>query len=192
MNLNDGSYRPYRKPNDELLYVHSESNHPPVIIKQLPLSIEKRLRSLSSSKEIFEEASKAYQEALERSGYKHTLKYEEELGGKRKRNRRRNVLWFNPPYSKSVATNVGKYFLKLIEKHFPKHHRLHKIFNKNTVKVSYSCMPNVKSSVNKHNKKVLKNENEGLNHNEPARTCNCPRDTECPFDNRCLEKDVQY
>jgi len=192
MNLNDGSYRPYRKPNDELLYVHSESNHPPVIIKQLPLSIEKRLRSLSSSKEIFEEASKAYQEALERSGYKHTLKYEEELGGKRKRNRRRNVLWFNPPYSKSVATNVGKYFLKLIEKHFPKHHRLHKIFNKNTVKVSYSCMPNVKSSVNKHNKKVLKNENEGLNNNEPARTCNCPRDTECPFDNRCLEKDVQY
>ena len=53
-------------------------------------------------------------------------------------------------------------------------------------------MPNVKSSVNKHNKKVLKNENEGLNNNEPARTCNCPRDTECPFDNRCLEKDVQY
>ena len=85
MNLNDGSYRPYRKPNDELLYVHSESNHPPVIIKQLPLSIEKRLRSLSSSKEIFEEASKAYQEALERSGYKHTLKYEEELGGKQKK-----------------------------------------------------------------------------------------------------------
>ena len=55
MNLNDGSYRPYRKPNDETVYIHAKSNHPPNIVKQLPISIEERLRTLSSSKEIFED-----------------------------------------------------------------------------------------------------------------------------------------
>ena len=191
MNLNDGSYRPYQKPNDELMYIHSESNHPPAIIKQLPLSIEKRLKTLSSSKEIFDEAAKPYQKALERNGYKHILKYEEDSGAT-KRNRKRNIIWFNPPYSKSVTTNVGRYFLQLVEKHFPKHNKLHKIFNKNTIKVSYSCLPNVKSSVNKHNKKVLRKVNEDTNSNEPVKTCSCPRNTECPLNNCCYEKDIQY
>ena len=57
LNLNDGSYRPYKKPNDETNYIHVNSDHPPSILKQLPVSIEKRLSSLSSSKEIFEEAA---------------------------------------------------------------------------------------------------------------------------------------
>ena len=193
MNLNDGSYRPYHKPNDELMYIHSESNHPPAIIKQLPLSIEERLRTLSSSKYIFDEAARPYQEALERSGYNHILKYEDDSGATKhkKCNRRRKIIWFNPPYSKSVSTNVGRYFLNLVEKHFPKHNKLHKIFNKNTIKVSYSCMPNVKSSVNKHNKKILKKGRE-TNNNEPVKTCSCPRNTECPLDNCCYEKDLQY
>ena len=184
MNLNDGPYRPYHKQNDELMYIHSESNHPPAIIKQLPLSIEKRLKTLSSSKEIFDEAAKPYQKTLERNGYKHILKYEEDSGAT-KRNRKRNIIWFNPPYSKSVTTNVGRYFLQLVEKHFPKHNKLYKIFNKNTIKVSYSCLPNVKSSVNKHNKKVLRKVKEGTSSNEPVKTCSCPRNTECPLDNCC-------
>ena len=57
LNLNDGSYRPYKKPNDETDYIHVNSDHPPSILKQLPVSIEKRLSPLSSSKEIFEEAA---------------------------------------------------------------------------------------------------------------------------------------
>ena len=61
MNLSDATYRPYHKPNDEIMYIHNESNHPPAIIKHLPLSIESRLRTISSSKEIFDEASKTYQ-----------------------------------------------------------------------------------------------------------------------------------
>ena len=49
-NLNDGSYRPYHKQNDEINYIHTESNHPLNIIKQLPLAIEKRLSNISPSK----------------------------------------------------------------------------------------------------------------------------------------------
>ena len=48
LNLNDGSYRPYKKPNEETNYIHVNSDHPPSILKQLPKSIEKRLSSLSS------------------------------------------------------------------------------------------------------------------------------------------------
>ena len=33
LSLNDGSYCPYRKPNSQLLYINSQSNHPPSIIR---------------------------------------------------------------------------------------------------------------------------------------------------------------
>ena len=34
-NLNNGSYRPYRKPNDETHHIYVRSDHPPSITKQL-------------------------------------------------------------------------------------------------------------------------------------------------------------
>ena len=33
LNLNDGSYRPYRKPNEETTYIHVNSDHPSSVIK---------------------------------------------------------------------------------------------------------------------------------------------------------------
>ena len=63
-NLNDGSYRPYRKPNDETHYIHIQSDHPPSITKQLPRSIEKRLSQLSSSKDIFYKTAPYYEQRL--------------------------------------------------------------------------------------------------------------------------------
>ena len=38
LNLNDGSYRPYKKPNEETNYIHVNSNHPPSILKHFPPS----------------------------------------------------------------------------------------------------------------------------------------------------------
>ena len=67
-NLEDGSFRPYRKPDDETMYIHVESDHPPNIIKQLPISIEKRLSTISSSEEVFEQSKGHYQEALRKNG----------------------------------------------------------------------------------------------------------------------------
>ena len=51
LNLKDGSYRPNKKPNDETNYIHVNSDYPTSILKQLSMSIEKRLSYLSSSKE---------------------------------------------------------------------------------------------------------------------------------------------
>ena len=39
-NLNNGSYRPYRKPNDETHNICLHSDQPPPITKQLPRAIE--------------------------------------------------------------------------------------------------------------------------------------------------------
>ena len=40
-NLDNGSYRPYRKPNEETNYIHVSSDHPSSIIKEIPRSSEK-------------------------------------------------------------------------------------------------------------------------------------------------------
>ena len=42
LNLNDGTYRPFYKPNEETNYIHVESDHPPQIINKIPRSIEKK------------------------------------------------------------------------------------------------------------------------------------------------------
>ena len=42
-NLNNSMSKPYKKPNDLLLYIKKSSNHPSQIIKQLPKIINNRL-----------------------------------------------------------------------------------------------------------------------------------------------------
>ena len=41
-------------------------------------------------------------------------------------------------------------FLNLIDQQFPQDRKFHKIFNRNNMKVSYSCMQNVKSAISSH------------------------------------------
>ena len=75
LDLEEGTFRPYIKPNDKPCYVHSLSNHPPSIIKNIPISINKRLSKISSKKEYFDKAAEIYQEELKNKGYKHKLEY---------------------------------------------------------------------------------------------------------------------
>ena len=69
--------------------------------------------------------------------------------------RQSNVIWFNSPYSDSIETNIGKEFFRLLSKHFPSHLKLRKICNKNCVKLTYSCMPNVAAIIFSCNKELL-------------------------------------
>ena len=101
--------------------------------------------------------------------------------------RKRNIIWFNPPSSRSVSTNVAKYFLELINIHFPVNHASRKLFNRNNLKVSYSCMCNMKSIINTHNKNVL---NANIQPNK--RRCNCPRETTCLLKGDCLSENTLY
>ena len=164
-------------------YINAKSNHPPniIIIKQLPLSVEKRLQTLSSNEPIFNKAEKHYQETLDMCGYKHKLQYSEVLHKRNNNgNRKQNIIWFNTPHSKIVSTNIGKCFLSLLNKHFPKKHKYHELFNRLNVKTSYSCMPNVNSAIHNHNKSIPQ-ETETIN-----KSCNCVKDDFCPLDNLCL------
>ena len=55
--LNTGSYRPYRKPNNDTGYINAKSNHPPSILKQIPAAISKQISINSSNKQIFQKAA---------------------------------------------------------------------------------------------------------------------------------------
>ena len=74
-NLKDGTFRPYHKPDDQIQYIHTESNHPPNIIKHIPASIETRLSNLSSTEIIFRESTTHYENNLRQSGYNKKLTY---------------------------------------------------------------------------------------------------------------------
>ena len=140
-NLNNSTYQPYKKEDYQLLYINTSSNHPPSIIKQTPTSISRRLSDNSSNEEIFNTAKTEYETALKNSGHSAPLSFTHRKPPKRQR--KRNIIWFNPPYSKNVKTNIGKIFIKLINKHFPRSSDLHKIFDRNTLKLSYSCTENM-------------------------------------------------
>ena len=129
-------------------------NHLHAIIKELPKMMNERLSELSCNQEEFNKAKPLYEEALSESNYKVSLKFEKPQYNI-KRNRLRKVMWFNPPSSQNVKTNIGEIFLKLVKQHFPKHHKLNKIFNKNTLKLSYCCMKNMSGIIKQHNVNIL-------------------------------------
>ena len=155
--LNTGSYRPYRKSNNDTRYINAKSNHPPSILKQIPAAISKRISINSSNKQIFQKPAPCYNNILKDCGYTEKFQFQqyEHQQTQPRRNRSRNIIWFNPPFSSNVETNVARKFLKLVKKHFSKH-RYHKIFNKNNIKVSYSCMDNMEKLVKKHNNNLLR------------------------------------
>ena len=55
------------------------------------------------------------------------------------------------------------------------------------MKISYSCMPNMKSRINIHNKKVAK-----AIPSAQARTCNCINKSKYPLNNKCLSNNILY
>ena len=186
--LSTGKYKPYRKPNDDPLYIHKHSNHPPSILRQLPASINKRISTLSSDKQVFDDAVQTYQNALGHSNFSHKLEYMPHVTQQPRRNRQHNIIWFNPPFSKNVKTNIARSFLKLVDTHFPIGNKLHKIFNRNTVKVSYSCMSNVKSIITSHNTRIIRKSQP----QDSAENCNCRNKHACPLQNKCMSKDIVY
>ena len=191
LDLNSGIYKPYIKPNYQPIYINKKSNHPPSIIKNIPAAVNRRLSNISANEDVFKGAIPPYQEALNKAGYEHQLSYQPKTNlGNSRRNRPRNITWFNPPFSRNVATNVGAKFLKTIDSCFPPSHPLAKIINRNTVKVSYRCMPNMGKVIAQHNMKVAK-QNSAAQPIPPC--CNCRGGpTNCPVEGACLTDGVVY
>ena len=106
---------------------------------------------------MFETAAPIYREALAKSGYEYELKFDPDAANPRSkaRNRKRNILWYKPPFNLSVKSNIASDFLKLLDRSFLHGHPLRKLLNRNTVKVSYSCNPNMEKIITSRNSKLL-------------------------------------
>ena len=185
-NLITGLYTPYKKPSDNLLHINTSSDHPPQIIKHLTNSITKRLCEHSANEQVFKTVKPIYENASHKSGYKSSFKHSEEIHQYNSKKRTRNIIWFNPPFSQTVKTNVAKSFFRLLDKHFPKSHSSCKIFNRNTIKVSYSCINIVSQIIKQHNKNVP---NKKENQTNPR---NCRNKNECPLNENSKVQNVTY
>ena len=152
--LNDSIYRPFHKPNEETTDIHVRSDHLRNYQENSKINWKKNYPVIFNKGNIwkFERLLWAASTAMR---IWRKLNYTEENNEIIPKSRKSIILWFNSPYSKSVKTNIGKFFLRLISKHFPPTHKYRKIFNKNNIKISYSYMSNIKSKVSIHNKKVL-------------------------------------
>ena len=78
MDLQKDQFKPYRKPGDKPMYVSFLNNHPPGVLKNIPLGINKLLCEISSSKEVFLEAIPPYQKELDDWGYQYKRVWMEE------------------------------------------------------------------------------------------------------------------
>ena len=190
LDLKSEKHSPYMKEGNTPIYVHKQSNHPPSIIKNIPESINKRLSEISSDKECFDKAKDAYQDALNKCGHNYNLSYKVPIPKASRQNQRhRNITWFNPPYSQNVETKIGKCFLKLVDLHFPKSNPLHKIFNRNSLNLSYSCMSNVKTIISSHNKAQI---SKPVAQSEEVAGCNCRKKDSCPLEGNCKIQNIVY
>ena len=89
-------------------------------------------------------------------------------------------------HNKSAQNNIRKIFLNLI-KNRPPHHKFHKLFNKNAVKISYSSTWNIKTIINFHNEEILFSKKSTW-----QRTCNYLNKDTCPLDQKCLTTNIVY
>ena len=193
------SYEVYHKPNSNTNYVHSKSNHPASVLKNMSANTEQRISKLCSTEEFFDQHKNYYNEILKKSGHGHDLQYEKSPRKAKKRTRTRKTVWYNPPFCKSVKTKIGQEFFRILDKHFaepkpdpktglkPFRTGLNLFINKNTIKLSFSTVNNIARVFSLHNKKVDKKPD-----NPTEKTCSCPRTKVCPVGGKCLTRNVVY
>ena len=77
LTIKNQEHKPYMKKNSKLQYLDVRSNHPPIIKKSIASGVEKRLSTIFSSKKVFNEDIRSYQEALDKADHKHKLTFQE-------------------------------------------------------------------------------------------------------------------
>ena len=85
-----------------------------------------------------------------------------------------------------MSTNVGKRFLQPLRHLFARSKKLHKIFNEDTVKVSYCCTQNVASTIKLHDTKLINTFIKNI------LSCNCRKKHEYHFDSKCRTENIVY
>ena len=91
--LKSATYYPYRKPNNEILYINKHSNQPPSIINQILSMISNRISENSCDKNHFDKAASDYNIALKISEFNENVIYIPSLS--KRQIRKRQIIWFN-------------------------------------------------------------------------------------------------
>ena len=197
LNLSNNSYNPFLKTDLYPSYINVNSNHPKTIIKQVPKTVKLRIRNLSANEKISQESSEIYMDTLKNSGFREELTYQEEnipndINKENKKCCQKNIkikiIWFIPSFCRLASINVGKYFLKLIDKQFKHNNIQHKIFKRKTLKISYSCTKNIFQIINNHNEEIIKefhDRTNNNNNNSKQNECNCKTRMNCPLNGLC-------
>ena len=96
-------YQPYKKLDDDTLYINNNSNHPSTVIIQIPKAMPKYTSGISSSKEICDQNISYYKDHLKHYGfdnvslpYNPTLEQGQDKIEKQKR--KRKIISFNPTF----------------------------------------------------------------------------------------------
>ena len=183
-------YQPYKKLNGKPLCINKYSNHPATVIPKIPKAISKWISDISWNKDIYNQNISYYKDALKHSGYGNTsLPYNptQQQGQDKieKEKRKRKLVWSNLPFSMNVKTNVGKTFLKVLQRHFAKQHFTHKIFDHNMVKTSYCCKRNMESVMPLHKKQILNPSKEYIG-------CISRVWNDCQLNNKYLTPNIKY
>ena len=118
-------------------------------------------------------AAPQYTKALREAGYKvnfdmnndETYKPNRRNRNKRSKNnnRSRNIMWFLPPFSVYVKTNIGQLFLKIIKETLLNQPVMNEVFSLNNIKISYKTGPSIQQNINSHNRKILANYRREMN-----------------------------
>ena len=97
LNLQNGTYRPYNKPNDKLLYIHSSNSCQIQFLKD---------SKNSSNQEIFNTAKVECEDALKKSGYNIDLKY---TNNKSEKPKTRNVICLTHPLANPFQQTLQRH-----------------------------------------------------------------------------------
>ena len=107
-NLKYQTDEPYRKTNNEPVYIHKQSNHPPNVIADISKAISKRLTNILCNKNAFDRNVDIYETAIKNSGIDAIIIYNDQSQEAKNvnieeanqgRKRKRAIIWYNPSYS---------------------------------------------------------------------------------------------
>ena len=70
VNLHEGTYRPFKKLNNNSKYLNRDSDHPTKVIESVPRRVAHRINMLCSNNEILTNVKREYENDLKSQGYK--------------------------------------------------------------------------------------------------------------------------
>ena len=102
-------YHPYRKPNAKEKIININFNNPPRVKRELHNMIENILSALSKNKTMSNNYKESYEKALKNSGFNKVSEYSyQNYGTAGRKKRKKQMLYYNPPFSATLKTEIGK------------------------------------------------------------------------------------